>query len=271
MKVSRGCRSTRKIASTARRATSRTRPRTSTGSLPKAAEARITRTCRYFAAVALTQRGLPLWLSPAKRGPIPSDPARAYVEARGAALSGDRARSAALLAALSADPAAGPGRPCPQGADGRARHRPDGPRTCLVARRMPAGKLPTEARLLLVADEVRHRRILDRAIGWLRACRARAPILDLSRATAPPPGTMPQRGDARPCSLSTIDQIPNQQPAVAAAFRGAGADPAQVPADCGCRAVRAARRSGRRARARIGCGWRWPMASLPLATQRPGR
>src|SRR5262245_29267235 len=44
-KVHRACRSTRRTASTARLATSRTRPRTSTGSFRKVVEAPITRTC----------------------------------------------------------------------------------------------------------------------------------------------------------------------------------------------------------------------------------
>ena len=51
--ASRGSRSTRRIASTARPATSRTRPRTSTGSSPKAAEGRIIPTCKMAGGAAL--------------------------------------------------------------------------------------------------------------------------------------------------------------------------------------------------------------------------
>ena len=69
--ASRGFRSTRRIASTARPATSRTRPRTSTGSSRKAEEARIIRTCKMLGpsvalgvalaapAAATTVRGRP--------------------------------------------------------------------------------------------------------------------------------------------------------------------------------------------------------------------
>src|SRR5437763_6645679 len=97
--VSRSCRSTPRIASTARHATSRTRPRTSTGSLPKAAEAPITRTCKLAAGAAGI--ALALGASPAGARLAVSDAARTYVEARAAAMSGDHARAAQLLAALA--------------------------------------------------------------------------------------------------------------------------------------------------------------------------
>src|SRR5437868_15127634 len=97
--ANRGSRSTPRTAFTARRATSRTRPRTSTGSLPKAAEAPITRTCKWLggAAVAVLAFGA----VPAEARLSISDTARTYVEARAAAASGDHARAAQLLASLA--------------------------------------------------------------------------------------------------------------------------------------------------------------------------
>src|SRR3954452_15962487 len=148
-RVNRGSRSTRRTASTARPATSRTRPRRSTGSLQKAAEVPITRTCKWLGGVAMA--AVALAASPAGAA-ISADPARAYVQARAAALSGDHARSAALLAALAeAQP-----------------HKSDLARKALmealgsgqislalsVASKVPQAKLPTEARLLLVAYQV---------------------------------------------------------------------------------------------------------------------
>src|SRR5690348_13754100 len=47
-RVNRGCRSTRRIASTAKPATSKTPSKTSTGSYRKVAAGRITRTCRHY-------------------------------------------------------------------------------------------------------------------------------------------------------------------------------------------------------------------------------
>src|SRR5436190_23768355 len=104
---SQGSRSTRRIASTARRATSRTRPRTSTGSHPKAAEDPITRTCRWLSGAALVALMLvpaPVAARIASMAAI--DPAQTYVEARTAAMNGDHARSATLLVSLAdAEPA----------------------------------------------------------------------------------------------------------------------------------------------------------------------
>src|SRR3954447_9961771 len=97
--VNRGSRSTPRTASTARLATSRTRPRTSTGSPPKAAEAPIIRTCKWLAGAALA--AIALGSSPAAARLSISDAARTYVQARAAAMSGDHARAAQLLASLA--------------------------------------------------------------------------------------------------------------------------------------------------------------------------
>jgi tetratricopeptide (TPR) repeat protein len=144
--------------------TSRTRPRTSTGSLPKAAEAPITRTCKLLAGAAVA--ALALIPAPASARLAVGDPLRTYVQARAAAINGDHGEAAQLLATL-------------------AQSQPDQvdiARKALVeaigagniqlaltlARTVPADKLSSDARLLLVVDEVKHRR-LDRAMGWLSA------------------------------------------------------------------------------------------------------
>src|SRR3954470_16970553 len=96
---SRGFRSTPRIASIAKPATSRTRPRTSTGSPRKAAEAPITRTCSWLSGAAVA--ALVLIPGPASARLAASNPDRTYVEARAAAMNGDHARSTELLATLA--------------------------------------------------------------------------------------------------------------------------------------------------------------------------
>src|SRR5919112_1432426 len=90
-------RSTLRIASTARRATSRTRPRTSTGSSRKAAEDPIIRTCKQLPVLAaLVVAGA--------AAPAAANPA-AYVEARVAADQGASERaSRSFRTLLAADP-----------------------------------------------------------------------------------------------------------------------------------------------------------------------
>src|SRR6476469_10519143 len=96
--VKRDFRSTPRIVSTARPATSRTRPRTSTGLLQKAAEAPITRTCKWLAGAAFA--GLALAPVQASARLNADDFARTYVQARAAAMNGDHVRAAQLLASL---------------------------------------------------------------------------------------------------------------------------------------------------------------------------
>ena len=94
---------------------------------------------------------------------VPADPARTYVEARAASLAGDHARSAALLAALAEAQ--------PQQADLarkavlEALGAGDTDLALSVAAKMPSAKMPTEARLLLVADALKGGRT-DQALGW---------------------------------------------------------------------------------------------------------
>ena len=88
----------------------------------------------------------------------------AYVEARAAAMTGDHARSAALLASLAQNQ--------PQDVDLARKALAEAigagqfDLALRLARSVPAQKLTSDARLLLVADEVRHRRP-DKAQEWL--------------------------------------------------------------------------------------------------------
>src|SRR3954463_15626195 len=98
--VHRAFRSTPRIAFTARHATSRTRPRTSTGSHPKAEEAPITRTCRMKAALLA---GLAAMAAPVAASAPETNAGQlsTYVTARAADALGDPARAAVLYANLS--------------------------------------------------------------------------------------------------------------------------------------------------------------------------
>ena len=133
---------------------------------------------------------------------IVSDPARTYVEARAAAMSGDHARSAALLAALAESQ--------PDQVDLARKALTEAlgagqmDLALSVAAKIPADKLPTDGRLLLVVDGVKHRQ-LDRALGWLRAGGSNpdlsflAPLLTAWDAA--------DRGDADR-AITTVEQIP---------------------------------------------------------------
>src|SRR5205085_2505141 len=92
----RGSRSTPRTASTARLATSRTRPRTSTGSFRKAEEAPITRTCSLIAGALL------LSATPAGAARSPEDALRTYVQARAAQTVGEDAQAGRGYAAALA-------------------------------------------------------------------------------------------------------------------------------------------------------------------------
>src|SRR5690348_3700306 len=161
--VNRGSRSTRRTASTARLATSRTRPRTSTGSLQKAAEAPITRTCKLFAGAALA--ALTLTPVPAAAARLSTgDQALTYIEARAAAINGEHARAAELLATM-ADAQPGEIQFAQQAlTEAIGAGRMD--LALRLAAKIPPAKLSTDARLLLVANAVKQRRV-DQALPWL--------------------------------------------------------------------------------------------------------
>src|SRR5690242_18048532 len=161
--VNRGFRSTPRIASTARLATSRTRPRTSTGSLPKAAEAPITRTCKWLSGAALAAVLFVPFPAAAARLTA-GDPELLYVQARAAAMNGDHARAAELLASLAASQS--DSTDITKKAIGEAIGAGQMDLALNLVRGLPAASVPTDARLLLVADEIKRHR-LDRALSWL--------------------------------------------------------------------------------------------------------
>src|SRR4051812_38919771 len=199
--ANRGSRSTPRTASTAKLATSRTRPRTSTGSLQKAAEAPITRTCKWLAGAALASMALAP-ASAAARLPSLGDPSRTYVEARAAAMNGDHGRSAALFAALAESQPNDPD--LAKKALSEALGAGQFDLALRLARTIPTAKLPTDARLLLVADEVRHRR-LDRALPWLTAAADNGDLSFLTPLITA--WDFAERGDLQK-ALTTVDQIP---------------------------------------------------------------
>ncbi len=93
-----------------------------------------------------------------------SDNAQAYLQARAAAMNGDHARSAELLAALAE---AQPDQiDIARKALGEAIGSGQMDLALRLSQRIPATKLPIEARLLLVADSIKRGRI-DRAQEWL--------------------------------------------------------------------------------------------------------
>src|SRR6476469_763126 len=157
-----GSRSTRRTAFTARRATSRTRPRTSTGSLLKAAEAPIIRTCKWLGGAAAAAAALVPAHGAARLSA--SDTARTYVEARAAAMSGEHTRAAQLLAVLAE------AQPDQVDIARKALSEAIGAGqmdlALALARSMPAAKLPGDARLLLAGSEIR-RGHPERSLPWL--------------------------------------------------------------------------------------------------------
>src|SRR5438270_8253975 len=198
--VNRGCRSTPRIASTARPATSRTRPRTSTGSLPKAVEDQITRTCKILLGTAAI--ALAIGASSAAEARLSlSDAARTYVEARAAAMSGDHARAAQLLASLAEAQ--------PDQADiaRKALSEAIGAGNMMLAlslaRNVPAAKLPVEARLLLATEEIR-RRHPEQAGPWLARAGDSGDLTFLAPLITA--WTAADRGDQQQ-ALAAFDQI----------------------------------------------------------------
>jgi len=92
------------------------------------------------------------------------DPARAYVQARAAAISGDHARAAQLLASLAESE---PGQAdIAKKALGEAIGAGQMDLALSLAHALPSTDLPTEARLLLAGEEIK-RNHPDLAKGWL--------------------------------------------------------------------------------------------------------
>ena len=107
---------------------------------------------------------LALGSTPAVASITVSDAARTYIQARAASMTGDHARAAQLLAALSA---AQPGDvDIAKKALSEAIGAGEMELALKLTHSVPAANLPSEARLLLVAEEIR-RGHPERAIPWL--------------------------------------------------------------------------------------------------------
>jgi len=118
-------------------------------------------------------------------------------------MSGDHARSAALLAALAQTQ--------PDQVDLARKALTEAlgagqmDLALSVAAKIPADKLPTDARLLLVADATKHRQ-LDRAIGWLGAAGGSPDLSFLSPLLTA--WDAAERGNADR-AIATLNQIPS--------------------------------------------------------------
>jgi tetratricopeptide (TPR) repeat protein len=138
----------------------------------------------------------------AKYRVAPSDPGLAYLQARAASMTGDHARSAALLSYLAqAEPTQ---LDLSRKALGEAITAGKMDLALEIARQIPAPKLPSDARLLLAADELRHNRP-DRAQQWLSVAGDSGSLDFLSPVVTA--WTTADRGDLKK-ALDTIDQVP---------------------------------------------------------------
>lgn len=145
---------------------------------------------------------LALWTGPAAARVTVSDTARTYVQARAAAMNGDHGRAARLLAALSE---AQPGQvEIARKALVEAIGAGQMDLALSLARSVPAAKLPSDARLLLVAEEIRRRRP-ERAIAWLSARGENGDLTFLTPLVTA--WAAADRGNAD-LALSTLDQMP---------------------------------------------------------------
>jgi len=133
-----------------------------------------------------------------------SDAARTYVQARAAAMSGDHARAAQLLAGLAEAQ--------PDQADIAKKALSEAigvgnmSLALSLAHSVPAAKLPVDARMLLVTEEVR-RRHPDRAAQWLAPVGGSGDLRDIVPLINA--WTAAERGDARG-ALSALNDIPGR-------------------------------------------------------------
>ena len=124
-----------------------------------------------------------------------------YVQARTAAMNGNHAEAAQLLATLASSQ---PDVDIAKKALSEAIGAGSMDLALNLARTIPAAKLPTDARLLLVVDEIKHRRA-DKALPWLSAAADNgdlsflAPLVTAWEAA--------DRGNVDQ-ALTAVDQIP---------------------------------------------------------------
>jgi tetratricopeptide (TPR) repeat protein len=130
------------------------------------------------------------------------DPLRTYVQARAAAINGDHGEAAQLLATLAQSQ--------PEQVDiakkalAEAIGAGNMGLALNLAHSIPAAKLSSDARLLLVADEVKRRR-LDRAMAWLAVSGDNGDLTFLSPLITA--WDYAERGNIDQ-ALTTIDQVP---------------------------------------------------------------
>ncbi|MFL6763632.1 MAG: tetratricopeptide repeat protein [Sphingomicrobium sp.] len=131
-----------------------------------------------------------------------ADPAKTYVQARAAAMTGDHARAAQLLASLAE---ATPGQTdIARKALAEAIGAGQMDLALSLARSLPATKLPGEARLLLAAEEIR-RGHPDRGLAWLTASPDNGDLTFLAPLVRAWAAADRNNFDQ---ALSTLDQLP---------------------------------------------------------------
>ena len=142
----------------------------------------------------------------------PGDPGLLYLKARAASLSGDHARSAALLTTLAQ---AQPGQvDISRKALAEAISAGQFDVALQLARKIPAARLSSDARFLLAAEELRRNRA-DRAQAWLATPGDTGPLDFLTPLLSA--WNSANRGDLQK-ALGTIDQIPPNSPLGAIRF-----------------------------------------------------
>ena len=165
-------------------------------------EARIIRTCKWLGGAAVVALALGAVPAAAKLRVAPGDPALVYLQARAASMSGDHARSAALLATLSQSEPNQLDIARKALSEAIAAGQTD--LALQIARQIPATKLPSDARLLLAAEELRRNRP-ERALPWLSVQGDNGALEFLTPLVTA--WTYANHGDLNK-ALETIDQVP---------------------------------------------------------------
>lgn len=138
----------------------------------------------------------------AKLKPAPGDPSLVYLQARAASMTGDHARSAALLSALAEAQPKQVDLARKALSEAISAGRMD--MALQLARQVPAAQLTGDARLLLASDELRRNRP-ERALPWLSMAGENGALDFLTPLVTA--WTKADRGDLKG-ALDSIDQIP---------------------------------------------------------------